>query len=188
MVFALGAAGLYGLGNALEHREVVDTEADGRLHVGLLGRLARRPLWVLGMFGDIGAYGFQAAALAYGSLLVVQPLLVCGLLVALPLNARWTRRRIRRSEWVAAFLIEASPSGGTAHAPFGDWVQVGGSIAALIVLAIMGAARTHGHVRAALLGFAAGALFGDPRSAIRCRLTDGRRQQPGSRARRQFAI
>jgi drug/metabolite transporter (DMT)-like permease len=169
MVFALGAAGLYGLGNALEHREVIDTAADGRLHVGLLGRLARRPLWVLGMFGDIGAYGFQAAALAYGSLLVVQPLLVCGLLVALPLNARWTRRRIRRSEWVAAcvlcvslatFLIEASPSGGTAHAPFGDWVQVGGSIAALIVLAIMGAARTHGHVRAALLGFAAGALFG----------------------------
>ena len=169
VIFALSAATLYGAGNALEHRVVADTDGDGSLQVGLLGRLVRSPLWILGMFGDVGAYGFQAAALAIGTLLFVQPLLVCGLLVALPLNARWTHRRIRRREWFAAivlcaslatFLIEADPSGGDAHAPLDSWLRVGGTVAALAVVAVVVSALTRGHVRAALLGFAAGALFG----------------------------
>ena len=133
VVFALGAATLYGLGNALEHRVASETVAGNGLDPGLLRRLARRPLWVFGMFGDVGAYGLQAAALALGALLLVQPLLACGLLVASPLNARWTHRRIRRREWVAAallcaslatFLIEASPGGGRSHAPVADWLRV----------------------------------------------------------------
>jgi hypothetical protein len=95
VIFALGAATLYGAGNALEHRVVADTDGDGHLQVGLLRRLVRSPLWVLGMFGDVAAYGLQAAALALGTLLFVQPLLVCGLLVALPLNAHWTHRLLR---------------------------------------------------------------------------------------------
>ena len=169
VIFALGAAMLYGAGNALEHRVVADTGGDGHLQVGLLRRLVRSPLWVLGMFGDVGAYGLQAAALALGTLLFVQPLLVCGLLVALPLNARWTHRRIRPREWLAAavlcaslatFLIEAAPSGGKSQASFGAWLHVGGAVAALAVAAVVVSALTRGHVRAALLGFAAGALFG----------------------------
>ena len=169
VIFALGAATLYGAGNALEHRVVADTEGDGRLRVGLLGRLARSPLWLLGMFGDVGAYGLQAAALALGTLLFVQPLLVCGLLVALPLNAHWTHRRLRARELLAAtvlcaslatFLIEAAPSGGNPQASFEAWLHIGGTIAALAVAAVVASALTRGHVRAALLGFAAGALFG----------------------------
>ena len=169
VIFALSAAMLYGAGNALEHRVVSDTEGDGRIRVGLLGRLIRSPLWILGMFGDVGAYGLQAAALAFGTLLFVQPLLVCGLLVALPLNARWTHSRVRPREIVAAavlcaslatFLIEAAPSGGSSQAPLGSWLRVGGSVAAIVIVAIVVSAFTRGHVRAALLGFAAGALFG----------------------------
>ena len=110
-----------------------------------------------------------AAALALGTLLLVQPLLVCGLLVALPLNAHWTGRSIRRSEWVAAlvlsasvatFLVEASPSGGESHASVANWFRVGGTIALIVAGAIVGAALTSGHVRATLLGFAAGTMFG----------------------------
>jgi drug/metabolite transporter (DMT)-like permease len=169
VILALAAAGLYGLGNALEHRVVTDTETESNLDVGLLRRLARQPLWVLGMVGDVGAYGFQAAALAFGGLLVVQPLLACGLLVALPLSARWTGRTIRRREWIAAvvlcaslatFLIEAAPSGGVSHASVADWVRVGGVVGVLVVLAVAVAVRTRGPVRAAFLGFAAGGLFG----------------------------
>jgi drug/metabolite transporter (DMT)-like permease len=169
VIFALGAAALYGLGNALEHRVVSETEAASGAEPGLLRRLVRRPLWVVGMVGDIGAYGLQAAALAFGTLLVVQPLLACGLLVALPLSARWTGRTIQRREWIAAlvlcvslatFLIEASPGGGTAHAPVARWLRDGGIVVLLIVLAVALASRARGNVRAALLGFAAGGLFG----------------------------
>ena len=169
VIFALGAAVLYGAGNALEHRVAADTEGDGRLRVGLLGRLARSPLWVLGMFGDAGAFGLQAAALAYGTLLFVQPLLVCGLLVALPLNAHWTHRRIRPREWLAAtilcaslatFLLEAAPNGGNQQAPLASWLRVGGTVAVIAGAAVVTSLMTRGHIRAALLGFAAGALFG----------------------------
>jgi drug/metabolite transporter (DMT)-like permease len=169
VVFALCAALLYGTGNALEHRVVNVTDRDPRLHVGLLVRLARSPLWLLGMFGDVAAFGFQAAALAYGNLLFVQPLLVCGLLVGLPLSAHWSGRRMRTYEYVTAavlcaalavFLIVADPSGGTTEAPVGRWVGLGGTVAALVVVAAVAALKTRSHVRAALLGFAAGGLFG----------------------------
>ena len=73
-VFALGAATLYGVGNALEHRVVADTGDAGPARGGLFARLIRSPLWILGMFGDVGAYGLQAAALAFGTLVVIQAL------------------------------------------------------------------------------------------------------------------
>jgi branched-subunit amino acid permease len=90
-------------------------------------------------------------------------------LVALPLNACWTGRRIRGREWLAAvvlcaslatFLIEAAPNGGISQASLTSWLHVGGTIAVLVVAAVVLSALTRGHVRAALLGFAAGALFG----------------------------
>ncbi len=169
VLFALCAALLYGAGNALEHRVVNEEPGDTRVHVSLLGRLARSPMWLLGMFGDVAAYGFQAAALAFGALLFVQPLLVCGLLIALPLSAHWTGRKPRRREYViaallcaglAVFLVEASPSGGRSHAPLVDWARCAGTVVVLVIVALFVARRVRGHVRAALLGFAAGGLFG----------------------------
>jgi drug/metabolite transporter (DMT)-like permease len=169
VLFALCAALLYGAGNALEHRVVNEEAGDAHVRLSLLGRLARSPLWLLGMFGDVAAYGFQAAALAFGALLFVQPMLVCGLLVALPLSAHWTGRHPGAREYVIAgllcaglalFLIEASPNGGRSHAPVVDWVETAGVVFVLVIVAVLIATHVRGHVRAALLGFAAGGLFG----------------------------
>jgi len=87
VVFALAAAVMFGLGNAIEHQVARTVPASRGVSVRVLGRLARSPKWLLGMVNDVGAFGFQAAALAFGGLLLVQPLLVCGLLVALALGA-----------------------------------------------------------------------------------------------------
>jgi len=85
------------------------------------------------------------------------------------LNAHWTHRRIRGREWLAAnvlcaslatFLVEAAPNGGSSEASLASWLRIGGAVAALAVAAVAVSAVTRGHVRAALLGFAAGALFG----------------------------
>jgi drug/metabolite transporter (DMT)-like permease len=169
VLFALCAALLYGVGNAMEHRVVNETDRDPRLHVGLLMKLARSPLWLLAMFGDVAAFGFQAAALAFGNLLFVQPLLVCGLLVGLPLSAHWTHQPMRTREYataavlcvgLATFLILANPSGGDTSASLTKWLRIGGTVAVLVIAAVVTATKTRGHVRAALLGFAAGGLFG----------------------------
>jgi drug/metabolite transporter (DMT)-like permease len=168
IVFALAAALMFGLGNALEHQVVRTLPASPGISVRLLGRLARSPRWALGMVNDVGAFGFQAAALAYGGLLVVQPLLVSGLVVALMFSARWSGRRLHRAEWVSAivlcaglatFLVEASPTGG-AHAPIARWLGAGSVVLTVIIIALVFARRFDGRVRAALLGLSAGLLFG----------------------------
>jgi hypothetical protein len=169
VVFALAAAVMFGLGNALEHQVARTVPAGRGVSVRLLGRLARSPRWALGMLNDVGAFGFQAAALAFGGLLVVQPLLVSGLLVALVLAARWSGTRVHGLEWASAvvlcvalatFLIEASPTGGDTQAPFSRWLVATGPIVVTIAIAVAVASRLHGRGRAALLGLAAGGLFG----------------------------
>lgn len=187
VVFALCAACMFGTGNALEHRVVNEVDRDPRLHVGLLTRLARSPLWLLGMFGDVAAFGFQAAALAYGNLLFVQPLLVCGLLVGLPLSAHWSRQPMRRPEYATAavlcaslstFLVVANPSGGDTNAPLGSWLRISGVVVLFAVGAVFAAAKMREHVRAALLGFAAGALFGLTAALTRTFVTQIQRGVP----------
>ena len=61
--------------------------------------LLRRRLWWAGTAAAVTGYAFQAVALAYGSLLLVAPLLVSALLFALPLSARLAHRRVTRAEW-----------------------------------------------------------------------------------------
>jgi drug/metabolite transporter (DMT)-like permease len=176
IVFALLAAVMFGLGNALEHQVARTVPASGGVSIRLLGRLARSPRWALGMLNDVGAFGFQAAALAFGGLLVVQPLLVSGLLVALVLAARWSGERPRFSEWASAivlcaalatFLVEASPTSGDTHAPFSHWAVATGPVIAVIVVTVAVAGRLKGRVRAALLGMSAGGLFGISSSLTR---------------------
>ncbi len=169
IVFALCAAAMFGLGNAMEHQVARSVPATSGVSVALLARLSRSPRWLLGIVNDVGAFGFQAAALAYGGLLVVQPLIVSGLLVALLLSARWSGRRLRPSEWssalllctaLVAFLAEASPTGGTPTAASSHWLRVVGPVMVGVVVLVSAGMRASGRVRAAMLGMAAGAMFG----------------------------
>ena len=166
---ALGAAALFGLGNTLEHRVAVEFPVVSGVNVALLGRLARSRQWLLGYGADTSAFGLHAAALAFGGLLFVQPLLACGLLFALPLSARWSGRKLGRREWVhalllcaglACFLIAAAPSGGNDHASAARWLTFAGPVVVFSAACVVGAVCSHGHVRAALFGCSAGALFG----------------------------
>ncbi|MDR2347439.1 MAG: DMT family transporter, partial [Bifidobacteriaceae bacterium] len=69
--------------------------------------LARSPLWWVGACGDGLGFALQALALAFGSVVLVQPVLVTAMVFALPLAARWNRRRVRRSEivWSAVVVV-----------------------------------------------------------------------------------
>ncbi|GIF69968.1 hypothetical protein Ais01nite_80030 [Asanoa ishikariensis] len=73
--------------------------------VRLIRRLVREPLWLIGWVTNLGGFGAQAIALRFGSVALVQPLLVTQLLFALPMAAAWQRRRPGRRDWTAAILI-----------------------------------------------------------------------------------
>jgi len=101
VVLSLLAAVVFGTAVAVQNREAGTIDARVSLRPGLLVALARRPLWLIGLGGDIGGFALQTAALAYGSIVVVQPLLTLGLVVSLGVGARLSRRHLLRWEWTA---------------------------------------------------------------------------------------
>ncbi|MDR1634629.1 MAG: DMT family transporter [Bifidobacteriaceae bacterium] len=73
----------------------------------LFAQLARSPLWWAGALGDALGFAFQAVALAFGSVVLVQPVLVTAMVFALPLAAWWNGRRIHRADLVWALMVVA---------------------------------------------------------------------------------
>jgi drug/metabolite transporter (DMT)-like permease len=165
---ALLAAALYGLGTVLEQRGALEATA-GATDPRFYGQILRRPAWLAGI--GVTALGglAQVIALAHGSLVVVQPILMLSLVFALPFGIWLTDQRVGRREVVGAvvvvaglavFLRVASPHGGVTSPTTGAWVAgigIVGAVAAAFTVASRG--RRPG-LSAALLGVAAGACFG----------------------------
>jgi drug/metabolite transporter (DMT)-like permease len=167
IVLSLASAMLFALGTVLQQRAGVSEPSAGA-HVGLVLRLARRPVWLAGIASDGLGFVAQAAALGTGRLAVVQPLLVASVVFALPLGVRLSGQRVTRGEVAAAalvvvalvgFLLIASPSGGRSEAPLSDWLLAAVTCAAVCAPLVLLARRGAAPRRAALLGTAAGVLF-----------------------------
>jgi hypothetical protein len=145
--------------------------------IWLVFRLARRPVWLLGVASMIGGFLFQLTALQYGALALVQPILAVELLLVFGYMAvaGAGRVRVQRRDWLAAgamsagiavFLRLASPSGGQLHAPAATWLLAGlitlGAVLLLLALAfgLGGRPAATRSRRAALLGSATGISWG----------------------------
>ncbi|WP_169816144.1 DMT family transporter [Nocardia miyunensis] len=136
----------------------------------LLARLIRNPRWWAGIVGDAGGFGFQVAALAMGSVLVVQPILVTSLVFALPLAAHYSGRRVTPMMWaqaaalsaaLAVFLVIGDPTEGNTDAPWHRWIGPLGLLGGMIVVGVVIAITVRiPALQALLLGTAAGLLFG----------------------------
>ncbi|MGA2932533.1 MAG: hypothetical protein ABSE98_10660, partial [Acidimicrobiales bacterium] len=74
-LLALVAACAFALGNAMQQRGALRTSARGESSRFLL-QLFRRPVWILGEALQIAGFVAQVVALAIGSLLVVQAIVV----------------------------------------------------------------------------------------------------------------
>jgi drug/metabolite transporter (DMT)-like permease len=144
----------------------------------LVFRLARHPVWLLGIGSMILGFVFQVTALRYGPLALVQPILALELLIVFGYMAvvgSRRRVRVRRRDWLAAgamsagiglFLGLASPSGGRLHAPGEAWLLAGLITAVLVLVAVsasfgIGSRRPASKSRrAAALGAATGISWG----------------------------
>jgi drug/metabolite transporter (DMT)-like permease len=168
VALALGSALCYALAAALQHAATQAYPAGRAARFGLLVALVQRPMWLAGNVADAGGYVLLFLAFRRGSLALVQPLLVTGLLFALPLGTMITHTPVRRNDWIGAamvvvglagFIVAAAPGPGHPSASGMAWVLL-----ALVTVAVLGMlfwlTRMFPGRRAALLGAAAGVLSG----------------------------
>jgi drug/metabolite transporter (DMT)-like permease len=166
---ALASAVFIAVGVVVRQRATLDVPEDQGISTMMIGTLLRRPLWWAGTGSAITGYVFQAIALAYGSLLLVAPLLVSALLFVLPLSARLAGRRVTRVEWIWASVLTAALAVfvALARAAPGDYdgserpaVMVAAGALILAFATLPWAARLTGWRRALLLATTVGGLFG----------------------------
>ena len=166
---ALGAAVCFGWSTALMHHSASRAPQDGTGLLGLLRHLLVQPRWLAGMVASLAGLGLHALALKLGSLAVVQPLVVTGLVFAFLFRAlldrRWPSRGL--TGWVlltacgiALFLIGARSVSSTNH-PAGPaaagFLIVGATAAAITWRSSIRFGRNHAGL---LLGVSGGMVFG----------------------------
>ncbi|MGK2956389.1 MAG: DMT family transporter [Solirubrobacterales bacterium] len=169
IVLAIIAALMFSLGTVLQQKVASEVPDDEAMKAGLMLKLARRPVWLLGIVVDGLGFVFQAAALSVGKLVVVQPLLATAVVFALPLGRWITKRRITKNDVIGAtavtgglilFLVLANPQGGVKDASTLGWI-ISGGVAGVICLGLIAASRGKPpSPKASLLGMSAGILFG----------------------------
>jgi hypothetical protein len=180
--FGLLAALLFAVSASMQHHAArseagtVQNVRDGRpggstvlLSIVLLvRRLIRNRLWLAGWGTNLAGFMSQATALHFGSVALVQPLLVAQLLFALPLASGWRRTWPTARDWLSAGAIcgglmmflavrGIAPIADVPNRPRVILAML--SAAALIALLVMISGRCVPAVRATLLAVSAGLCF-----------------------------
>lgn len=166
---ALAGAVFTAIGIVVRQRATMDVPADQGVSTLMVKTLLHRPLWWAGTGAAVTGYAFQALALAYGSLLLVAPLLVATLLFALPLSAWVSHRRVGRAAWgwasvltlaLAVFVALARTKSGDYEDSELSAVAVAIICAVLVGACLLASRHFCDWRRAILLAIGVGMLFG----------------------------
>jgi drug/metabolite transporter (DMT)-like permease len=170
---ALLAAVCNAVASVLQRKAARSAPASEAFRLALMWDLIRRPAWLLGILALIGGFVFQATALGFGGLALVQPLLVVELPVTMVIAAWMFKIRLGRQSWLAVlaltaglalFLVAAAPSNADRLPGLTGWwisaVVTAGLVALAVVIgAVCGRVATSGGLRGVALGIAAGLSF-----------------------------
>jgi drug/metabolite transporter (DMT)-like permease len=166
---ALLAAFFAAVGIVIRQRAIQAEAAHRNDTSAIVTSWVRRPAWWAGTMVAVGGFMFQALALAHGSLLLVQPLLVSALLFVLPLGARFSKQHVTAADWcwavlltaaLAVFVLVGQPREGHYRPPVPAWsVALAGAVP-VVILCVAAAHRTLGRTRAMLLATAVAVLVG----------------------------
>ena len=107
-VLAVAAALMVGIGDVIQQRSAQQVTDKQVGTAALFRRLLRDRQWWTGSLVAGTGFGFQAAALGLGSVVLVQALLVTSLLFALLISARMNHRRITARQGIWAALLAAA--------------------------------------------------------------------------------
>lgn len=166
---ALGCAACFAAASVAQQRAARTVPESRNLSLRLLVDLLHRPRWLAGVAASAAGLGLQAVALHYGSLTLVQPLILTELIFALPVAVRLHHKRMHAREWlstcaiaggIALFLAVAAPRGGRPEPPIHVWLIMAAVIAPLIAVLLVFARDPERPLRSTLLGACAGITFG----------------------------
>ncbi|SDN47870.1 hypothetical protein SAMN05660199_00087 [Klenkia soli] len=176
VLLALLSACAFAVSTVVQHRAATDAGQDlpqGAV-LRLVGKLVRNRAWIGGQAAALTGFLLHAAALKFGPVVVVQPLLSGGLVISLALGALVDRRypgRVlpEKGQWISAgvvavtlglFVVSARPDHGGAYARPGPLLLCVGGAATVMVLAALWALRPRAPHKALALGLGAGFGFG----------------------------
>ncbi|MFC7340516.1 DMT family transporter [Saccharopolyspora griseoalba] len=164
----IGAAS-FGLASAIQHRVTKQVPQVSTFSPRILWDLVRKPIWVLSIGTVIVGLSLQVVALAFGPLVLVQPLLVTSVLFGAGFAA-WLAGR--PMDWVlalgglacagglAAFLLLARPSGQGSDFTGAPVLPLALLLGLLVLLSLLAARWLRGEFVAVALAVATGILYG----------------------------
>ncbi|MBE1491954.1 DMT family transporter [Plantactinospora soyae] len=176
VLLALASASCFALGAALQQRAVRREPPHGTADLRLFLRMLRRKRWLLAKLPDFTGTALQALALRFGPLTLVQPLLISGMFLAIPLEAALDHRRPHPRDVTAvascvfglgAFLAAAQPRAGVSEPSLMGWLGVALIGGSLIGVCLVLAHRARGALRGTLLGIATGLLYAGTASVLK---------------------
>lgn len=170
VVLALCSATAAALSTSVQHHAAENAPEHARGARRLLLHLLGRPWWWVGQVLGLVTLAFHAAALHYGPLALVQPIVISGIVLAVPIRSAISRLLPPRAELgavsltalgLATFLVASAPQESQVGAR--ESLQIGLTLGvAVVAFAVIAWARriADGQSRAFLLGAGAGLLFG----------------------------
>jgi magnesium transporter NIPA len=180
---AVLAAASFGLSGALQQRATKRTRSRALLDPRLLIELVRQPEWLIGTGAVVVGLALQVVALAFGPLVLVQPLLATSILFASAAASWLASRRLDTGvvagagaciTGLALFLVLADPSDSAEQTVGAVGVSPLAIVLASVVIACMAVAviaRFTGHVgselHVAALALATGVIYGTTAGLIK---------------------
>ena len=171
---AIASALMLGISSVADQRSTKRVESRRALSPRILLDLARQPLWLTALGANLIGFALQVAALNFGSLALVQPILVCDLVFAVLILWFVRRRpgtgRARQTGIVfagvaatviglAGFLAIGRPSSGTTQVSLGALPPLAAGLAAVVGGCLAVAARNR-NLRPLALALACGVSYG----------------------------
>ncbi len=171
VTLALLSAATFAISTSVQHQAAESAPESASGLFRLLAYLVRRPAWLTGQALATCAFVLHAAALHAGPIAVVQPIVVSGIVWAVPARAALSRRMPEISELravlvtaagLAVFLVASNPTAGTdAGQGVGTAALVLVGVAAAAVANLMASrVRNNPRRKAFFLGVVGGVLFG----------------------------
>ncbi|MEV5536413.1 DMT family transporter [Saccharopolyspora shandongensis] len=166
---AVVGAASFGLASAIQHRVTKQVPEVRTLSPRMLFDLVRKPIWVLSIGTVLIGLSLQVVALAFGPLVLVQPLLVTSVLFGAGFAALLAHRKmdlvlalggLACVGGLSAFLVLGRPSGQGTEFTGASILPLALALGLLVVLALVTARWLPGEVGVIGMAVATGVLYG----------------------------